>query len=73
MKIYVQDIKMNNGYVPQNFRTVSVVFHDDQQDPHKSATVSIYIDKGINTIPEIETTAIKEACAFLSRIVADEG
>lgn len=71
MKTYIKDILMNEGFVSQDFITVSVIICDDQESPHESATVSVYIDKTIKNVDEIKTTAIKEANAFLSRIIAE--
>ncbi|NLW46806.1 MAG: hypothetical protein GXY86_05675, partial [Firmicutes bacterium] len=60
----------NDGYCPQEFTTVKVVFHDDQGDPHKSADVLVFVDKSIKDIDEIKATAIKQAKEFLSHILS---
>ena len=48
---------------------VSVVFHDDEEDPHKNAVVSVYVDKSVTDIAVIEKMAIEKAMLFLSQIV----
>ena len=69
MKTYVKEINMNNEFAPQQFMTVTVVFHDDEEDPHKNAVVSVYVNKNVTDIAVIEKMAIEKAMLFLSQIV----
>ena len=69
MKTYIKEINMNNEFALQQFMIVSVVFYDDEEDPHKNAVVSVYVDKNITDIAVIEKMAIEKAMLFLSRIV----
>ena len=69
MKTYVKEINLNNEFALQQLMIVSVVFHDDEEDPHKNAVVSIYVDKSVTDIAVIEKMAIEKAMLFLSQIV----
>ena len=69
MKTYVKEINLNNEFALQQLMIVSVVFHDDEEDPHKNAVVSVYVNKDIIDIAVIEKMAIEKAMLFLSRIV----
>ena len=69
MKTYIKEINMNNEFALQQLMIVSVVFHDDEEDPHKNAVVSVYVDKSVTDIAVIEKMAIEKAMLFLSRIV----
>jgi len=69
VKTYIKEINMNNEFALQQFMIVSVVFYDDEEDPHKNAVVSVYVDKNITDIAVIEKMAIEKAMLFLSRIV----
>ena len=69
MKTYVKEINLNNEFAPQQFMAVSVVFHDDEEDPHKDAVVSVYVNKNVTDIAVIEKMAIEKAMLFLSQIV----
>ena len=69
MKTYVKEINLNNEFALQQLMIVSVVFHDDEEDPHKNAVVSVYVDKSVTDIAVIEKMAIEKAMLFLSRIV----
>ena len=69
MKTYVKEINMNNEFALQQLMIVSVVFHDDEEDPHKNAVVSVYVDKSVTDIAVIEKMAIEKAMLFLSQIV----
>jgi hypothetical protein len=69
VKTYVKEINMNNEFALQQFMIVSVVFHDDEEDPHKDAVVSVYVNKNVTDIAVIEKMAIEKAMLFLSQIV----
>jgi hypothetical protein len=69
VKTYIKEINMNNEFALQQLMIVSVVFHDDEEDPHKNAVVSVYVDKSVTDIAVIEKMAIEKAMLFLSRIV----
>ncbi len=66
MKISIKSIDTNELYTSDpKFITVSVIFQDLENEPCKSATVTVFIDKLITDINEIKAAAIQEAKKFI--------
>ena len=66
MQIYVSKIITNDGPgLEFDFIRVTVNFYDNENDPHESAELEVYLDSADRKLSEIKAAAIQKAQNFL--------